>query len=82
MTVKLTIDRLVIDAAAGQRLDPAALKAAVERQLAGLIEAGGVRSISSARVKTVTARTFSGDARGEARVAQDMAAHIYEAMKR
>jgi hypothetical protein len=82
MTVKLSIDRLVIDAAAGRRLDPAALKAAVERQLAGLIETGGVQSIASAPVKTVTARTFPGDARGEARVAQDMATRIYEAMKR
>ncbi|MER8400432.1 hypothetical protein [Mesorhizobium sp. M1348] len=82
MTVKLNIDRLVIDAAAGQRLDPAALKAAVERQLAGLIETGGVQSISGAPVKTLTVRSSPDGARGDARIAQDMAARIYEAMKR
>lgn len=82
MTVKLSIDRLVIEAAAGERLDPAALKAAVERQLAGLIETGGAQSIASTPSKTFTIMQPPDGARGEARVAQDVAARIYEAMKR
>ncbi|QIO61603.1 hypothetical protein [Rhizobium leguminosarum] len=82
MTVKLNIDRLVIDAAAGQRLDPATFKAAVERELAALIETGGVQAISGAPVKTFTTPSSPDGARGEARIAQDVAARIYEAMKR
>ncbi|MBY5530194.1 hypothetical protein E0H93_34835 [Rhizobium leguminosarum bv. viciae] len=82
MTIKLNIDRLVIDAAAGQRLDPVALKAAVERQLAGLIEAGGVQAISGAPIMTFATRSSPKGARSEALVAQAVAARIYEAMKR
>jgi hypothetical protein len=83
MTVKLNIGSLVIDAAAGQKVNPATLKAAVERQLSGMIETGGNPSFSSAPAKSlVSASPLSGGARSEARLAHDVATRIYEAMKR
>lgn len=84
MTVKLNIDRLVIDAPAGQRINPATLKAAVERQLSGMIENGDTQAFTSAPAKTLTSSAYpaSGDVRNEARLARDVAARIYEAMKR
>jgi hypothetical protein len=84
MTVKLNIGSLVIDAAAGQKINPATLKAAVERQLSGMIDAGGSPAFSSAPVKSLISNTspMSGGVRGEARLAHDVARRIYEAMKR
>ena len=84
MTVKLNIGSLVIDAAAGQRVNPATLKAAVERQLSGMIETGGNPAFSSAPAKSLVLRASpeSGGARSEARLAHDVARLIYGAMKR
>jgi hypothetical protein len=82
MTVKLNIDRLVIDASAGQRINPATLKAAVERQLSGMIEAGGHRAFSGAPVKSLVSASPPGGPGSEAHLAHDVARRIYEAMKR
>ncbi|MBR1214645.1 hypothetical protein [Bradyrhizobium sp. JYMT SZCCT0180] len=84
MTVKLSIDRLVIDAAAGQRINPATLRAAVERQLSAMIEGGGTRTFPGAPARMLTSSGYaaSGSASKEARLARDVAKRIYEAMKR
>ncbi|MBN8992440.1 MAG: hypothetical protein J0H42_29735 [Rhizobiales bacterium] len=84
MTVKLDIDRLLIDVPAGQRINPATLKAAVERQLSAMIESGGAQAFTSASARTLTSSAYpaSRGVRNEARLASDVATRIYEAMKR
>jgi len=84
MTVNLQIGHLTIDAPDGRRLDPAALKRAIERELAALIEAGGLRGIAGGEAKSVTSgRTARTPGRStETRVARAAAARIYEATRR
>jgi hypothetical protein len=84
VTVKLNIGSVVIDAPVGQKINPVELKAAVESQLSGMIDAGGNQTFPSAPVKSLFSRTSpaSGATRSEARLAHDLATRIYEAMKR
>lgn len=84
MTLKLNIDRVVIGVAEGQRIDPATLKDAIERGLAGMVERGGIQGISSEAVKTLAPR----DRRrppgrsDQVQLALNVVASIYQAAKR
>ena len=82
MKVDLRIEHLAIDALAGRRADPVALKQAIERELAALIDRDGMRGLGSAHVKSLTTARPAGGPRTAAGAAPDIAARIHEAIKR
>ena len=76
MKLDVSIDHLVIDAAARGQIDPTRLKAAVERELGAMLagrQADGGRSYA--------ARPGPSDTSPQERLARDIAAKIYGAMR-
>jgi hypothetical protein len=83
MTVDLRIEHLAIDAPDGRRPDPIALKQAIERELAALIERDGMHGLASVQTKSLTAtRARPAGRPREVTIARDAAARIHEAIKR
>ena len=84
MTMKVKIDRVVVDMAAGQRVDPVTLKTAIELRLAAMIGSLNQWTPSGAPTKALTSHASMGlvGLHGEARFAHTVAADICEAMKR
>ena len=79
MKINVDIDRLVIAAVPGQRLDAARLKAAIEEELAALIGARGEPAGRDGGTRSVAAPA-RGEQREE-RTARELAVKIYGAMR-
>ena len=82
--MKVVIDHLTIDVPPGTRMNPAALKVAIERELARRIDERGAPRANSALSKTLSAQggAGAGGVRTEAQRANSIAARIYEGIGR
>jgi hypothetical protein len=79
MTIRLTIDRIVVDPAAAAGADPRDLRAALETELGRLVAEGGVEPFvggSSARER-VAAAPLEPAARGDGRTGLGLARSLY-----
>lgn len=79
MKLDVSIDHLVIDAATQGRIHPAQLKAAVERELGAMLAGSGPAALGGGR--SYAARPGPGDMSPQSRLARDLAAKIYGAMR-
>jgi hypothetical protein len=79
MKLDVSIDHLVIDAATRGQIDPTRLKAAVERELGAML--AGRQPTAADGGRSYAARSRPGDTSPQARLARDLAAKVYGAMR-
>lgn len=79
MKLDVSIDHLVIDAATRGQIDPTCLQAAVERELGAML--AGRQPTAADGGRSYAARPGPSDTSPQERLARDIAAKIYGAMR-